>query len=91
MVLIKTIYLEPSKACSLEIPKGAKIFNMQSIGGQVQIYLVHEKNAPKERRYFSLFYDDEVIHEDMDNLIPIGSALKKKIWDKSLHLFEIKQ
>lgn len=89
MVLIKTFFLELSKSCSLEIPKGAKIFNMQSMAGQVQIYSMFEENAPMEERCFYLACDDEVIYKDIDNLIYIGSVLKNKMWDKSLHLFEV--
>ncbi len=89
MVLIKTLFLKLGKNCSLEIPKGAKILDMQSRAGQVQAYLIFEESAPMEKRCFYVARDNEVVYEEMRKLVYIGSSLEKKIWKESIHLFEI--
>lgn len=89
MVLIKKMYLEPSKSCSLEIPKGAKIINMEARAGQIQIYLIFEESAPMEKRCFCVARDDDVIYKEMNKLLYIGSSISNKSWDDSVHLFEV--
>lgn len=89
MVLIKTFSLKPGRSCSLEIPKEARILNMQERAGQVQVYLIFKESSPVEERHFLLAYDDEVIDKEIDKLVYIASAFGKNAWNKSMHLFEV--